>query len=301
MIDLVSLKHFLTVARCQSLAAASEQLHLTPSALSKSLKRLEQSLHTPLFDREGRALKLNADGRSLEKRASSLLHTAEQLQAEFAGERHAFKCRIAGPNLLHLGWGQQLADQLLSAYPKAAIIFEAKDDHATIASVASGEHDFGIVSIPDGGILDNSLTIIPIGETDFRVCISPHHPLQRKKLKTSVDVNTLITYDFVAPITPPFSNMTHLAATDGWRDDIFMRKIAYRTDDVLMMRQLVASGKALAYLPDYMIAMLGLQIQKVTGCPYFCRQKIALIHRRSEDYGWVSFVSSQFQSRAESK
>ena len=296
MIDLVCLKHFLTVARCQSLAAASEQLHLTPSALSKSLKRLEQSLHTTLFDREGRALKLNADGRNLEKRASTLLYTAEQLQAEFAGERHAFKCRIAGPNLLHLKWGQKLADKLLSAYPKASIIFEAKDDHASIASVASGEHDFGIVSIPAGGIADSSLTIVPIDETEFRVCISPQHPLQSKKGQASVDVNKLITYDFVAPITPPFSNITHHAATDGWRDDVFMRKISYRTDDVLMMRQLVASGKALAYLPEYVIEMLGLQVQKVTGCPYFCRQKIALIHRRSDDNGWVTFVSAQLQS-----
>ena len=299
MINLVCLKHFLTVTRCQSLAAASEQLHLTPSALSKSLKRLEQSLHTPLFDREGRTLKLNAEGRSLEKRAAALLHTAEQLQAEFAGERHAFKCRIAGPNLLHLGWGQKLSDKLLSAYPKASIIFEDKDDHSTIASVASGEHDFGIISIPDGGISDNSLTIIPIGETEFRVCISPRHPLQSKKLPTSVDVTALITHDFVAPITPPFSNIAHLAATDGWRDDIFKRKLAYRTDDVLMMRQLIVSGKALAYLPDYVIEMLGLQILKVAECPYFCRQKIALIHRRSEDSGWISFVSAQFKSRPE--
>ena len=128
------------------------------------------------------------------------------------------------------------------------------------------------------------------------MCISPQHPLHSKKLPTSVNVNALITHDFVAPITPPFSNMTHLAATDGWRDDVFMRKLRYRTDDVLLMRQLVASGKALAYLPDYIIEMLGLQTLKITGCPYYCRQKIALIHRRSEDSGWVTFVSTQLQS-----
>ncbi|CAN5838462.1 LysR family transcriptional regulator [soil metagenome] len=296
MIDLSSLRHFLVVARCQSLAHASEQLHLTPSALSKSLKRLEQSLQTTLFDREGRGLKLNADGKQLEMRAASLLYAAEQLQAEFAGERHAFKCRIAGPALLQLGWGPALAEKLLLAYPKATLIFAHQDDRATIASVASGEHDLGLISIPENGILDASLALIVLASTEFRVCLSSQHPLMTTPPQTPVEVNKVMTYDFVVPLTPPFSTMAHLAAADGWRDDMFPRQIRYRTDDVLLMQQLVASGKALAYLPDYAIDTLGLHTLPVSNCPYFCRQKIALIYRNAAGCGWVNYMATQYEN-----
>ena len=73
MIDLDLLRHFLSLARHQNLPGASEELHLTPSALSKSLKRLEQQLQTTLFDRQGRQLRLNADGQRLVDRAAALL------------------------------------------------------------------------------------------------------------------------------------------------------------------------------------------------------------------------------------
>jgi len=96
--DLATLRQFLALARHQNLAAAAWELHLSPSALSKGLKRLELALQTTLFDRQGRNLRLNADGARLLDRAAALVVNADQLRSEFLGTRGSFHCRIAGPN-----------------------------------------------------------------------------------------------------------------------------------------------------------------------------------------------------------
>ncbi|HTD06965.1 LysR family transcriptional regulator [Undibacterium sp.] len=294
MIDLATLKHFLFIARHQNLASASEQLHLTPGALSKSLRRLEEELQVRLFDRDGRALKLNLDGERLKERAAALLSAAEQLQSEFAGEKQAFKCRIAAPALLHLRWGQEIAERVIADYPKARVSFEQKTEHAALASVLSGECDVAVVTTAAIEALDARLTSVPMGQTEFKVAISAQHPLAGSGHGGQVSVQEVLRHDFAALLTPPFMSLERHAATDGWRDDIFPRTIRYRSDDLLLISQLLAGGKALAYLPDYVIRSLGMQILTITGCPYFCRQTAVLAYRKSASRGWINSLATLY-------
>ncbi|MES2104367.1 MAG: LysR family transcriptional regulator [Pseudomonadota bacterium] len=296
MIDLATLKHFLVIARQQNLAAASEQLHLTPGALSKSLKRLEEELQVRLFDRDGRALKLNLDGERLKERAAALLSAAEQLQSEFAGEKQAFKCRIAAPALLHLRWGQEIAERVIGSYPKAQASFEQKTEHAALTSVLSGECDVAIVTAAAIDGLDARLLSAVLGETEFKVAISNRHPLAASEHGCRASVKEVLKHDFAALLTPPFISLERHAATDGWRDDVFQRSIRYRSDDLLLISQLLAAGKALAYLPDYVIRSLGMQTLAITGCPYFCRQTATLVYRKSGGRGWIGTLASMYKN-----
>ena len=80
MLTLVQLRHFTTLARVGSFVRASEQLHLTQPALSRSIQALEEALGQPLFDRVGRRIELTAFGRDALGRAQLLLDDAEQLR-----------------------------------------------------------------------------------------------------------------------------------------------------------------------------------------------------------------------------
>ncbi|WP_394779367.1 LysR substrate-binding domain-containing protein [Undibacterium sp.] len=295
MLDLATLRHFLVIARYQNLAVSSEQLHLTPGALSKSLKRLEDELQVRLFDRDGRSLKLNLEGEKLKSRAAALLAAAEQLQSEFAGDKQAFKCRIAAPALLQLRWGQEAAEHILADYPRAQFNFEQKTEHAALAAVLSGESDVAVVTTSVTATLDARLASLPLGETEFKVAIAPRHPLALAG-KTQVDVQQVLQFDFAALLTPPFVSLERHAATDGWRDDVFPRTIRYRSDDLLLISQLLAEGKALAYLPDYVIQRLGMQVLAITGCPYFCRQSVVLVHRESAGLGWIAALAGMYKN-----
>ena len=55
------------------LTAAAHVLHLTQSALSHTVRKIEQQLGTPIWDREGRGLRLTQGGQYLLKLAHRLL------------------------------------------------------------------------------------------------------------------------------------------------------------------------------------------------------------------------------------
>ncbi|MGE6668596.1 LysR family transcriptional regulator [Paenibacillus xylanexedens] len=82
--ELLQLKYFLTVARCEHVTEAAGKLHVTQSSLSKTIQRLEDDLGVPLFDRIGRKLRLNDFGRTFLERTEKALFELEQGKREIA-------------------------------------------------------------------------------------------------------------------------------------------------------------------------------------------------------------------------
>jgi DNA-binding transcriptional LysR family regulator len=287
MLDLVTLKHFLVAVRHRNLASAADELHVTPGALSKSLKRLEDELRVKLFDRQGRSLKLNAEGDKLLRRAVPLLTNIEQLQSEFVGAVFAIKCRIAAPALLHQRWSRQAAAKVLATNPAASLTFEQKTESSALAAVLSGECDLAVVTGSSIAPLDVRLHAVEIGVTEFRVAVGAGHPLWARRNGTAIPVEEIITHDFAALLTPPFQSLERHVATDGWRDDVFSRTIRYRSDDLLLIVRLLLEGKALAYLSDDVMLGLPLETLTISGCPYSCRDSVWAVTRANDDRHWV--------------
>lgn len=71
---------FARAATLGSYTAAARSLSVSPSAVSKSVQRLEQQLGLALFTRTTRSLTLTPEGRDLYERALRLLHEAEQIE-----------------------------------------------------------------------------------------------------------------------------------------------------------------------------------------------------------------------------
>ncbi len=64
-VSLSTVKAFESAARHGSFRAAACELNLSPSAISHAILKLEQSLGTSLFEREGRSIRLSPDGETL--------------------------------------------------------------------------------------------------------------------------------------------------------------------------------------------------------------------------------------------
>lgn len=73
------LLYFHTVAREGSIAKAAELLHLTPQTISGQIKRLEDSVGSPLFDRVGRGLSLTETGQSINRYAEEIFSLGAEL------------------------------------------------------------------------------------------------------------------------------------------------------------------------------------------------------------------------------
>ncbi|MGX9567830.1 LysR family transcriptional regulator [Pseudomonas sp. CFBP 5748] len=78
------LRTFVAVVDCGSLAAAARRVARSESALSLQIARLENIIRQPLFDRDGRALRLNHTGGLLLAHARSILGRIDAARAELA-------------------------------------------------------------------------------------------------------------------------------------------------------------------------------------------------------------------------
>jgi DNA-binding transcriptional LysR family regulator len=285
--ELNDLALFAAAARHGNLQRAAQELHLTPSALSKAVRRLESALGTPLFDRVGKGLVLNDAGTRLQARALVLLHLAEQTRSEFRGADRSVQCRVAAPALLQARfaphWAAALAPLGAQAHLRLIALFEAE----ALTAVQRGEADFAVVSaaVLPGGEAPPGLAVVPLETLPMQVALAPHHPLGGRTQARSAQV---LAHDFVCPTRSLLCGVRRGTGSDGWRDDVLPRRIRYRVDDLHALLALVRAGQALAYLPSFLVAQEGLRALRVSDCGFQCQEQAVLAWRPSQAMGWQS-------------
>lgn len=128
---LTGLVAFARTASLGSYTAAARVLGISPSAVSKSVQRLEVSLGLRLFNRTTRSMTLTTDGRNLHERALRLLHEVEQIEQSAAASRAepAGTLKITAP----LPVGVHILTPVLPAfrqrYPKVTIDLRLGDGY----------------------------------------------------------------------------------------------------------------------------------------------------------------------------
>lgn len=102
MIDLVTLKDFLTLCQVKSFSRAAEKCHVSVSGLSRRIQSLEQWLGVPVFDRHKAALEVTEVGVRLQAVASEVVYALEGLRKSVKddGEDRQLRIRFAAPHIM---------------------------------------------------------------------------------------------------------------------------------------------------------------------------------------------------------
>ena len=80
--QLLQLHYFLTVARTEHMSQAALHLNITQSSLSKTIARLESEVGVPLFDRNGKKIRLNSYGKYYSKEVEKALRILQNAHEE---------------------------------------------------------------------------------------------------------------------------------------------------------------------------------------------------------------------------
>ena len=165
--DLRLLKHFLTLSETLHYGRAADLCHLSASALSRSIKQLEETLGVTLFDRDNRRVELTAEGLIFQKYArdalgqwdslrNTLLNEAQELQ----GEVSVYCSVTASYSFLY-----DLLRQVRLEYPRIEIKLHTGDPAAAISRVLKGEEDLAIAARPNqlpAGLAFRSIGLSPL-------------------------------------------------------------------------------------------------------------------------------------------
>ena len=85
------LRYFHAIVREGTLTRAAESLHVSQSALSIQLKKLEESLECTLFDRQHKSLKLTEEGRMVFGYAETIFRTGDELLATLQNQSRRYR------------------------------------------------------------------------------------------------------------------------------------------------------------------------------------------------------------------
>lgn len=122
---LSALAAFESAARHQNFAHAGEELHLTASAVSHHVRKLESRLGLPLFQRHARGVALTAAGRQLADAASSSLADLEDvLRSLKAASSDGDIVRIATLHSFTCAWLMPRLARFAAAHPHVRLSIE---------------------------------------------------------------------------------------------------------------------------------------------------------------------------------
>ena len=126
--NLRHLEHWLALADTGSFSRAAEKLHITQSALSRSIQALEEDLGGPLVDRVGKKNELTPLGRSVLERARRIVHEAQELQ------QGAALLQQGGLGALRVGLGSGPGAMLMTPW----LVYMAKHHPTVHVTVSRG-------------------------------------------------------------------------------------------------------------------------------------------------------------------
>lgn len=136
--ELYALKQFVTFADTGTLSEAAEILHLSQPALSRNMKKLENDLGIPLFERKKNKLKLNKNGEYVLKMARQLLTDVDALVAnarEYDRKSHTISLGICAPAPI---W--TLAPLIANIYPHMSLQTETYPENQLFAGLADNTY-----------------------------------------------------------------------------------------------------------------------------------------------------------------
>lgn len=145
--NLQNLRIFLKVAELEHITRASEDLHLSQPAVTKTIQSLEQETHLKLIERQGRRIALTHAGRVLREYARQLFELEREMEDELTalrdvegGEvRLAFN-RTAGVYLLPL-----VVSRFRARYPQVTLHISILNSPEIIQALLNWQLDFGLV------------------------------------------------------------------------------------------------------------------------------------------------------------
>lgn len=190
-----SLRYFLAVARTGSIAAASQQMNVAASAISRQIANLEAELDCVLFERRPRGMVPSPAGELLAAHAHQALIGAEQVAIEIQelqGLARGF-IRVATSEGFALDLLPNAIAEFHARHPGIRFEVQMLPPGQVTQVVAAGDADIGITF----AFAPSSLVAIAYdNEVEMVALSAPDHPLARQ---ASIQIADLAAYPIAVP------------------------------------------------------------------------------------------------------
>ncbi|MEU7180436.1 LysR family transcriptional regulator [Streptomyces celluloflavus] len=247
MLNLDRLRTLGAVARHGSVSAAADGLHVTTSAVSQQIAKLERETGQQLLAKNGRGVRLTDAGRLLADHATRILSQVELAQAELEAHRGQAmgELRLGAFPTAARGLFPAALATLRAAYPQLRTRLTELDPDASVRGVVRGDLDLAVVldwynrPLP----LAEGLAKTPLLDDPADVAMPSDHPLAGRR---SVELEDFADDEW---ISWPQGEFCHDWLTFTLRSRGFEPRIAHMAEEHHTQLALIAAGLGVAVAP----------------------------------------------------
>ncbi|MBR8176206.1 LysR family transcriptional regulator [Burkholderia ambifaria] len=149
------LRSFVVIAEVRSLSRAAARVGRTQSALSQQMRRLEESVDQPLFQRTGRGVVLTHPGERLLVHAHRILRQHDEAMADLCGTGLSGTIRFGCPDDYAQVWLPSLLRQFSSQHPQAIVEVVCGPTPRLVEQLEKRAVDLAMISVPDDCATDD--------------------------------------------------------------------------------------------------------------------------------------------------
>lgn len=282
MIDLDAVISLRAVATQGSVAAAATALGYTPSAVSQQVKRLERDTGVALLERVGRGVVLTEAGTRLVVASTPILADVERLRADLqlsAAEGGVVgEIRIAAFSTVVRGLITAVLAELAERHPDLRLPLRESEPWETIALVASGQRDLGVVHRWGGVALamPDHLVATPLFTDVADIVMHRDHPLADRDVLHPAD---LAAEPFVATFEATICRQWLRRLFDGVPN---APRVVHESMEFQNHLELARAGLAVALVPRLGRGDLGPDLVAVPTIDPASTRDVLAVHRRTQ-------------------
>jgi len=284
--ELLQLQYFQTVARFEHMTRAAEALSIAQPSLSKMIARLEKDLGIPLFDRQGKQIRLNQYGKaflSQVDRALLALDEGKRQVKDMVGleQGHISVATISA----------QVLTDILAAfspqYPSIRFRLFQQSTTMVLEQLERGEVDFSFASPP---IEHPDMSWVPLLTEEIFLIVPPKHHLAEHE---SVHLAEVAHEPYIG--LKPGLGLRDL--TDRYCQQIgFTPNLVFESDEPTALGGLVRAGLGIAFTTERFWKSMRegaeLPVKKVRIKEPRCQRIIGLVWSNKH---YLSLAAKQFR------
>lgn len=172
-------KIFSDLVDSESFSKAAKLNGITQSAVSQQLRAMERHFNTLIIDRSQKQFRLTREGEKLHESAKEILNLYQKMQSELQELKKVIGGTIHISTIYSIGLHElpPFVKRFLREYPTVNVRVEYRRSNLVVEDVLHNAVDIGLVAYPTK---TRQLEVIPFGEDQLVVIVSPKHPLAAK-------------------------------------------------------------------------------------------------------------------------
>jgi DNA-binding transcriptional LysR family regulator len=248
--EIRQLQQFVTLAETLSFRAAAERLHISQPPLSVSIRKLEQEIGAPLFERTTHAVNLTKAGESVLELARHILFNAAELPklARLTNFGLEGELKIGFVGSAKYSLLQRILIPFKQRYPGVSFRFHEDSNHGILRALEKNDINIGIIRTPLSVPSHLSYEIAEYHE--FLVALPTAHPLAARDTLSLDDLRHEPIINYTASAVPGL----HALVSRLFEDAGITPNLTQEAVQVETVVFLVSIGMGIALVPSCVAA-----------------------------------------------